>query len=206
MIDISKIKLVVWDLDETFWSGIISEGEVKPIEKCINLVRDLTDCGIVNTICSKNDFSVCESKLQQMGVWDLFVFPSIDWSPKGQRVATLIKDMSLRAANTLFIDDNIVNLNEAKHYSPELMLAEPAIIDELLNWASAESNKKDLKHSRLEQYKVLFNKKKASLDYSSNEEFLYASHIKVEIHNDCHSNISRIHELLLRSNQLNYTK
>ena len=27
-IDYKKIKLVIWDLDETFWNGTISEGEV----------------------------------------------------------------------------------------------------------------------------------------------------------------------------------
>ena len=54
---------------------------------------------------------------------DLFVFKSIDWTPKGQRISKLIKDMGLRPVNCLFFDDNIVNLNEASYYSTELMVA-----------------------------------------------------------------------------------
>ena len=58
----------------------------------------------------------------------------------------------------------------------------------------------------MKQYKVLEEKDTASKTYASNEDFLYDSHIQVELHNDCCNQIQRIHELLMRSNQLNYTK
>ena len=50
MISFDKIKLVIWDLDDTFWSGTLTEGGVSPIASHIELVKKLTDCGIVNTI------------------------------------------------------------------------------------------------------------------------------------------------------------
>ncbi len=53
MYDFEKIKLIVWDLDDTFWSGTLSEGDVVVPEQNINLIRRLTDIGIVNSICSK---------------------------------------------------------------------------------------------------------------------------------------------------------
>ena len=56
MLDYSKIKLVIWDLDDTFWKGTLSEGPIVSIAENIQLVRDLTDRGIVNSICSKNDY------------------------------------------------------------------------------------------------------------------------------------------------------
>ena len=54
-----KIKLVIWDLDETFWEGTISENAGKSInipERNINIVKELTNRGIINSICSKNDY------------------------------------------------------------------------------------------------------------------------------------------------------
>lgn len=30
-----KIKLVIWDMDETFWKGTISEGEIQPVNENI---------------------------------------------------------------------------------------------------------------------------------------------------------------------------
>ena len=56
MIRIETIKLVVWDLDETFWTGTLSEGGARIPEDNVQLVKDLTDCGIINSICSKNEF------------------------------------------------------------------------------------------------------------------------------------------------------
>ena len=97
--DFSKIKLVIWDLDNTFWKGIISETAIEPIDSHLQLVKDLVDCGIVNSICSKNNFEICDTKLIELQIREYFVFPSIDWSPKGLRVKDLIKSMSLRAEN-----------------------------------------------------------------------------------------------------------
>ena len=34
-----KIKLIIWDLDDTFWSGTLSEGEVEPSSYNIEIFR-----------------------------------------------------------------------------------------------------------------------------------------------------------------------
>ena len=205
MIDIKTIKLVIWDLDDTFWRGTLSEGEIQLPEENAQLVKDLTDCGIINSICSKNDFGPAKVKLQDLGLWDYFVFPSINWDGKGSQIQDKIDKMALRPVNVLFLDDNPSNLGEAKHYLPEIQVGGPEIIGELV--AQTQSlEKKDIQHKRLKQYKVLEEKDVASRTYASNEDFLYDSHIQVNIHHDCLDNIQRIHELLMRSNQLNYTK
>ena len=204
-IDFSKIKLVIWDLDNTFWKGIISESEIVPEESNITLIKDLTDAGIINSICSKNTFEVCENKLKELQIFDYFVFPSIDWSSKGHRVKELIQMMSLRPENVLFIDDDVTNLNESLFYSENLMVAEPNIIRNLIDYVNG-LDKKDKVHKRLKQYQLLETKAAEQKKYNNNEEFLYASNIKVDINEDCLSELERIHDLLIRSNQLNYTK
>ena len=205
MISISTIKLIVWDLDETFWSGTLSEGGISAPENHIRLIRDLTDCGIINSICSKNDFEQAKRRLQELGVWDLFVFPSINWESKGPQLKDKLDKMALRPVNVLFLDDNLSNLGEAKHYLPEIQTGGPEVIPDLIRQV-VSLEKKDLKHKRLAQYKVLETKDEASKSFASSEDFLYDSHIQVEVHEDCLNQIQRIHELLLRSNQLNYTK
>lgn len=78
---INKIKLVIWDLDETFWKGTIDDGDNPVIpESHIQLIHELTDHGIVNSICSKNDKNKVKAILDEKGIWDLFVFPSVDWN------------------------------------------------------------------------------------------------------------------------------
>lgn len=205
MVRIDTIKLIIWDLDETFWSGTLSEGGAWVSEDHVQLVKDLTDCGIINSICSKNEFEPTKKALQDIGVWDLFVFPSINWDNKGPQLKDKLDKMALRPVNVLFLDDNLSNLGEAKHFLPDIQTGGPELIPELIRQV-ALLEKKDLKHKRLAQYKVLETKDKASKSFASSEDFLYDSHIRVEIHEDCLTQIQRIHELLLRSNQLNYTK
>lgn len=205
MIDFNNIKLIIWDLDECFWKGTLSEDGVHPIEDNIKLVKDLADKGIVNSICSKNDFYPTIQKLKEFKIHDYFVFPSIDWTPKGQRIAKLIKDMGLRPVNCLFIDDNVLNLNEAKFYATELMVAEPTIISELRIWTESLPIT-DSQHKRLKNYQVLERKQDAKAHASDNLAFLYSTHTQVRISHDCNNYIDRIFELVSRTNQLNYTK
>ncbi len=204
MYQFDKIKLVIWDLDETFWKGTFSEGNVEIPDQNRSLIALLTDIGIVNSICSKNDEMQVMDYLKGQGLEEYFVFPSINWQPKGARIKQLISDMQLRPANVLFSDDNPSNLGEASFSCPEIMTGTPALIPQLL--ANAEkAERKDPKHKRLQQYRILEEKHQARSEFRSNEEFLYKSNIRVEISTDCATNLDRIHDLILRSNQLNFT-
>lgn len=69
----------------------------------------------------------------------------------------MLSDICLRAKNVLFIDDNISNLEEAKYYNPELNVALPDFIPNILKHPSSQG-KYDIEHSRLNQYKLLEKK------------------------------------------------
>lgn len=205
MYDFNKIKLVIWDLDETFWTGTLSEENVSVPAENVQLINRLTDIGIVNSICSKNDMEPVKRKLQEYGIFEQFVFLSVNWEAKGGRIKQLISDMQLRPANVLFIDDNSSNLEEARFFCPELMTALPEVLPSLLQQALA-SKKEDLAHKRLQQYRILEKKREQKKQFTSNEEFLYSSNIQVAFGKDCEENLERIHDLVWRSNQLNFTK
>ena len=205
MIDINKIKLIIWDLDDTLWKGTLSEGGMILPDEHRMLLRDLTDAGIINSICSKNEYSSTVDELKRLEIWNLFVFASINWDNKGARLKSMIEQMALRPINVLFIDDNTFNLQEAKHFLPDLQIAMPDSIPEIIQ-QTQQLPKKDIEHKRLKQYKILEEKATAAATYDTNEAFLYASNIRVEIHSNCRDIIERLHELIMRSNQLNFTK
>src|SRR6202034_3660110 len=92
----APVKLVVWDLDDTFWRGTLSEGPVEIDPVLVELVRTLNRRGIVNAICSKNDEAPVRAELEGAGMWDEFVFVRIDWTPKGPPVAQIIEAAPLR--------------------------------------------------------------------------------------------------------------
>ena len=203
----AQVKLVVWDLDDTFWEGTLGEGAVVVPGSHPEIVRELNRRGIVSSICSKNDFESVERRLRtEGGVWDEFVFPRIAWEPKGQAIARLIEDMQLRPANVLFIDDNEGNLREARHYTEGLQTAGPEIIPDLLGLQELRG-KDDATLSRLNQYRILQTRlADQERTEASNEDFLRSCAIQLTVEEDCSHERHRLLELINRTNQLNYTK
>lgn len=206
MIDFTTIKLIIWDLDETLWQGTLSDNDTVSLRSnLVQLINDSLDRGIVHSICSKNDFETAKKQLLSMNLWNLFVFPSINWDSKGIRIKATIEQMKLRAPNVLFVDDNTSNLQEATYYSPELQVCTPQELIESID-AIFEITKIDATRPRLSQYRLMEEKNCAEKAFTSNEDFLMSCNIHVNFHADCKENIDRIHDLIMRSNQLNYTK
>jgi len=208
------IKLVIWDLDETFWQGTLSEGGVKAVTAHVAMVRTLVERGIMCSICSKNDFEAARAKLVELGVWELFVFPHIDWTPKGAAVQRMLNRMALRPENALFLDDNHLNLEEVRYFCPGIACADAKgatngagpDLSALLDLPQCRG-KDDRDLSRLSQYRLM--EARAADQTSgglSNEDFLRQSGIEVRIISDLDGHMDRVIELINRTNQLNFTK
>jgi len=203
---VKNVKLVIWDLDDTFWSGTLSEGPISYSKAHHDIVIELTHRGIINSIASKNNFDDVKACLEKEGIWDYFVFPKIAWQPKGQLIRTMIEEMQLRSENVLLIDDNHLNREEAKYCNPELQTAVPDILEKILSLESCKG-KDDHTLSRLKHYKILERKVTAqNTTQCTNEEFLRTSTTEVNINFNCAPELDRILELINRTNQLNYTK
>ena len=200
------IRLVIWDLDETFWSGTLTEGGITYRRDFHDIVVTLARRGIVSSICSKNDIAPVREILMREGIWDYFVFPSINWEPKGPRLAALVEAVQLRAPTILFIDDNPMNRAEAQHFVPGLQVADETTIPGLLDDPLLRG-KDDGALTRLAQYQLLqrrqTDEKAAGGD---NTAFLRDSNIRVSIEHDLESQLDRAIELINRTNQLNFTK
>jgi FkbH-like protein len=204
------IRLVVWDLDETFWGGTLTEGGIVWRDECREIVVELSRRGIMNSICSKNDFETVKTLLIERGVWEYFIFPSIDWSPKGPRVLQIVEAVQLRPQSVILIDDNHLNLEEAKFFTPGIQVAPDTFIP-LILCDPLFIGKDDRAMTRLKQYKVL-ERRKADEERvrqtagGDNLSFLRASDIRVRIESDVEAHLDRAIELINRTNQLNFTK
>ncbi|APE45052.1 hypothetical protein BOO69_17765 [Sulfitobacter alexandrii] len=201
-----NIRLIIWDLDETFWDGTLTEGGISYRDDHHQLVIDLAKRGIMSAICSKNDHEPIEELLREKGLWDYFIFPSIDWTPKGPRIKAMLETIGLRAASTLFLDDNPMNLAQAEHANPGLNCALPDVIAGLRD-APQLKGKDDSQLSRLAQYKVTEKKAEAAkVTGGDTTAFLRQSNVKVFIEYDVEAHLDRAVELVNRTNQLNFTK
>jgi len=144
-----NIRLVIWDLDETFWNGTLTEGGIK---EYLNLNHDivitLAKRGIMSSICSKNDANQVIPILKEKGILEYFIFPSISWSPKGIRIKKLIEDVQLRAPTVMFIDDNPNNRAEVLGTVPGIQVEDELFIEKILS-DSRFLGKNDINLTRL---------------------------------------------------------
>ncbi len=202
-----SVKLVIWDLDDTFWSGTLLEGSIRPIAENVDLVKALAARGIISSIASKNDRDAVAKTMRLLGVWDYFVAPAISFQSKGGQIAALIAALQLRPANVVFIDDNPSVLAEAGFTCPGLIcLDSPAKLAAAMDEPALRGSD-DAGLTRLTQYRQLAERLdlKRATD-ASDETFLRQSGICVEIDYAVEPQLDRVIELINRSNQLNYTK
>lgn len=198
-------RLVIWDLDETFWRGTLTEGGIEYVEEHADIVRTLARRGIVSSIASKNDRGLVETILAQRGMEDFFVCTAINWNPKGPQIKALVERIGLRPESILLIDDNPLNRAEARHHVPGLRTADQHFVDEILSHPLMQGSP-DEALTRLRQYRLLDQRHAARSDAQDNQAFLRQSDIEVSLIVDIEPHIDRAIELINRTNQLNFTK
>jgi FkbH-like protein len=119
---IDSVKLVIFDLDDTVWRGLIGEqfeeGTVTPMWEGWPLgvheaIHHLKARGILVAICSKNSPEIVRKRWAQAVPlqWiklDDFVAVEISWNAKVESVAKILSAVSLTPRSVLFVDDNPV--------------------------------------------------------------------------------------------------
>jgi FkbH-like protein len=201
------VRLVVWDLDETFWRGTLTEGGISEYVRAHHdAVIELARRGVMSSICSRNNPDQVLPILEDKKILEYFIFPSISWRPKGERLAALIESVQLRPASVMFIDDNPGNLAEACAMIPGIQVEGVDFIGRMLEDPRLKG-KNDSGLTRLAQYKLLETRKRDEVQHSGdNSAFLRGCDIRVFIEHDVLGHLDRAVELINRTNQLNYTK
>jgi FkbH-like protein len=204
-------KLIIWDLDGTFWNGIFGEEGAQFRSDMLEVVIELNKHGIISAIASHNDLASTREYLQRNAAWEHFVFPVIDWRSKTDMVRAILSNTQLRPQNTIFLDDTPRWRELVAQEIPELLLACNAddFVTAYQNWAR-EKPFKDVALERLQAYKLLERRQTLRHTYATTPEatieFLRRSDIRCTITSVSNGMAARIHELILRTNQLNFTK
>lgn len=140
----SKIiyKAIVLDLDDTLWSGILSEVGIDKIKENLQSEQGATfiafmkfvkslanELGIFITICSRNDSKMVESTIKEL---DDSIFPlknQIDYiiannNDKSENIRKIAEQLSILPNSIVFIDDNQIVRDEVKLTLPEVFVPE----------------------------------------------------------------------------------
>ena len=97
-------KVLVCDLDNTLWDGVIGEGEMRHRHDRQSILRDLKAKGVVLAINSKNDPARVHWDGGLLGPED-FVHSEISWNPKVVGMGRIRDALNLKVGDFVFIDD-----------------------------------------------------------------------------------------------------
>jgi FkbH-like protein len=123
---LSSKKLVITDLDDTLWDGIIGEGQgvVHHLDRQRSL-KKLKDRGVILAISSKND----PAKVSWEGAsldGECFVAAEMSWAPKVQGIQRMFKEINLKPKDAVFLDDRPDERELVKDHWPEMHCADPS--------------------------------------------------------------------------------
>ena len=92
------VKCLVWDLDNTLWTGtLLEDPDVAVPAATRDVIAQLDSRGILQSIASRNDFDLAWPRLEALGLAEYFVHPQIGWGRKSDSVSEIAGRAELRA-------------------------------------------------------------------------------------------------------------
>lgn len=220
-------KLIILDLDNTLWGGVVGEVGWKKInlgghnhigEAFIDFqkkIKSLKNKGIQLAIISKNDEKVAIEafkknkemilKLNDFAAW------RINWDDKAKNLLEITKELNLSNDSCVFIDDNINERNRVKTAIPEVFVPnwpeDPSLYAEKLLKLNCfnETNITDEDVMRTKFYQDEQKRNKVKKNFISHEKWLKSLKIKINFENVNSSNKMRVLQLINKTNQMNLT-
>ncbi len=203
-----KIKCVAWDLDNTVWEGVILEDHKVTLRKEVKrVIEELDKRGILQSVASKNDYSLAMKKLQELGISEYFIYPQISWNPKSESIREIAKAINIGIDTIAFIDDQEFERDEVKFTLPEVLCIDAGQVDNVLGMP--EMNPKYITSDsklRRHMYQNDIKRNEEEVSFSgTKEEFLAQLNMKITIGPVGADDLQRAEELTVRTHQLNST-
>lgn len=202
-----KKKLVVCDLDNTLWEGLIGEGEVRHYANRQQALKDLRQKGVVLAINSKND----PANVHWTGCAlsdDDFVCREISWQPKVNGMRRIQSTLNLKLKDYVFIDDRADERELISSAFPDIFTmdaSEPRTWRLFGLWASLlethpEMDRTLLYRQREERQAFLQSEEAAVQDTAA----MFANlDLRLHIRRALPPDLKRVVELINRTNQFN---
>jgi FkbH-like protein len=221
-------KILVLDLDNTLYGGVIGEDGIDGIEignegvgriyyDFQRLIRILKERGVLLAICSKNNYSDVKEVFFNHPSMVLkeedFIDMRINWNDKVGNLKEIANRLNLGLDSFVFLDDNPFERELIKSKLPQVTVPDfPADQANLCRWLIDISfryfNKAtitDEDKSRFDMYKSEFERKSLSKVATDLNDFYRSLKMEATITYNNNNYINRISQLTQRTNQFNLT-
>ena len=220
-------KVVVLDLDNTLWGGVIGDdgidgivlGDTDPVGEAYKAfqrhVLSFKARGLLLAVSSKNDHEIAAAAFKNhpemvIRLDDVVSFHA-NWGPKPDSIRAIAQELGLGLDSFVFIDDNPAEIEHVLQVLPEvhgiLLDADPAKRRQQLQ----DSRLFDVRTlteedaQRSAQYQVAAQRQTLQSAANSFDDYLRSLDMTGEINTFRSSDIVRIAQLIARSNQFNLT-
>ena len=218
------VKCVVLDLDNTLWGGAIGDDGLAGItlgglddgEAFVafqRFLRELKRRGIILAVASKNDHNNAVLPFREhpdmiLREEDISVFVA-NWDNKADNIRTIQKVLNIGFDSMVFLDDNPFERNLVREFIPDILVPElpedPACyvraLAELNLFETSSFSEAD--RQRPEQYREESKRGIARLQYANVDDYLASLGMTIKLERFNSFNLSRIAQLVQRSNQFN---
>jgi FkbH-like protein len=218
-------KLIVLDLDDTLWGGIVGDdgwenltlgGHSAVGEAFVDFqkaLKALTNRGVVLGIASKNDEKTALEAIHKHPEMVLreedFAGWKVNWQDKAQNIVDLVEELNLGLQSVVFIDDNPVERARIRDMLPEVLVPDwpedkTQYAKALLSLACFDTpaiSKEDA--DRTKMYVVERQRTSLRTKVGSLEAWLQDLGIRVKAEELTENNLPRAAQLLNKTNQMN---
>lgn len=199
-------KLVIFDLDNTLWDGVLLEGDVRLRDGIHDLFRTLDERGILISVASKNAHDDAMAKLEALGLAEYVLHQRIGWGPKSEGVKKIIESIDIGADTVLFIDDNPFERAEVEGAVAGVEVMADTAIATLADHPRLQGAVTPESRARRQMYREAIVRDQIAESYGDDYlAFLKDCGIHVEIRPDTPDDFERVVELVQRTNQLNFS-
>jgi len=220
-------KVLVTDLDNTLWSGVIGEDGLDGIgigpgsaegEALLHLQRymlDLKRRGILLAVCSKNNLEDAQLPFlqhRQMALrLDDFAAFYANWEDKAANLRAMARNLSLGLESFVFLDDNPLEREWVRSQLPEVAVVELGSspfhwvcqLDRRNYFEAVSLSGEDL--ARADKYRVEAQRDSLRASADSLDSFLQKLQLEAAVEEVSGKNLARVTQLLNKTNQFNLT-
>ena len=220
-------KVVVLDLDNTLWGGVVGDlgaggirlgqgsGEGEAFLAFQRYLNDLKQRGVILAVCSKNDEINAREPFEKradmiLKMSDIACFVA-NWENKADNLRTIADRLELKLDAFVFVDDNPAERAIIRQFLPEV--AVPDIPEDVAGYVQALSlhryfetvtfTGEDMARSRY--YTENTRRKELASSSTDLNSFLLSLVMRMKVDRVNDLNIERVTQLINKSNQFNLT-
>jgi FkbH-like protein len=220
-------KVLVVDLDNTLWKGVIGEDGLDGIaigpgspegEAYLQLqlyMLELKRRGILLAVCSKNNVEDAQLPFLRhphmaLRLEDFAAFRA-NWEDKATNLQLAARELSLGLDSFVFLDDNPLEREWIRSQLPEIAVVEPGTsvfdflprLDRGRYFEALSLSREDL--TRAEQYRKQTQREQLRNSSASLDDFLHDLGLEAAVEEVSEKNLARVTQLVNKTNQFNVT-